>query len=51
MDYDRVIVMGDGRILECGTPADLAAIEEGEFAQMLFSAGLLGGSSSSNIVN
>lgn len=41
IDYDVIIVMGKGRILECGTPQTLARQGGGEFAKMLKSANLL----------
>ncbi|KAB5524001.1 P-loop containing nucleoside triphosphate hydrolase protein [Coniochaeta sp. 2T2.1] len=35
MDYDRVVVMDDGRIVETGLPVELAAIEGGRFRELL----------------
>ena len=40
MEYDRVIVMAEGRILESGPPKLLAHQEESEFAQMVIIAGI-----------
>ena len=34
VDFDRVIVMGKGRIVEMGSPADLLARENGQFRAM-----------------
>ena len=35
LDYDQVAVLGEGRVLESGTPAELAARESGAFAALL----------------
>jgi ABC-type multidrug transport system fused ATPase/permease subunit len=39
MDYDIVIVMGKGKILETGPPCDLAK-KGGEFSRMLKAASI-----------
>ena len=38
LDYDVVLVLGQGRILESGPPRELAARASSEFAKMLQSA-------------
>ena len=35
MDYDSIAVLGDGRVVEVGTPQELAAREGGAFAALL----------------
>lgn len=41
MDYDRVVVMSKGSILECGPPKELAALgADSHFGQMVISAGI-----------
>ena len=35
LDYDLIAVLGDGRVIECGPPAVLAAREGGAFAALL----------------
>ena len=39
MDYDRVLVLGNGRVLEFGSPSDLLQIEGGAFSSMVESTG------------
>lgn len=40
MDYDRVLVMDFGRIVEQGVPRQLAKVEDGVFAEMVYTAGI-----------
>ncbi|KAK8756390.1 hypothetical protein V5799_000908 [Amblyomma americanum] len=40
MDYDRVVIMGEGRVLESGRPIDLLANERSTFRSMALSAGI-----------
>jgi len=35
MDYDRIVVMHEGRIVEVGSPAELVAKQDGVFARMV----------------
>ena len=35
MDYDRILVLGDGKVLEYGPPKDLLANESGHFASLV----------------
>ncbi|KAK8769027.1 hypothetical protein V5799_014507, partial [Amblyomma americanum] len=41
LDYDRVVVMDDGRVVECGRSEDLLADPRSRFRQMVTEAGLL----------
>ena len=38
MSFDRVLIMERGRIVEDGTPSELAAAAEGKFSAMLTAA-------------
>ncbi|CAO1622828.1 unnamed protein product [Parajaminaea phylloscopi] len=40
LDYDRIVVLSRGRIVETGSPAELLAIENGEFRSMAQMAGI-----------
>ncbi|XP_077535067.1 multidrug resistance protein mrp-7-like isoform X2 [Haemaphysalis longicornis] len=40
LDYDKVIVMGDGRVLECGRIKDLLAQPQSTFYSMVQSSGI-----------
>lgn len=40
MEYDRVLVMGEGRILEAGRPKELACTDGSYFAEMVSIAGI-----------
>lgn len=40
MEYDRVLVMGEGRILEAGRPKELACTDGSYFAEMVYIAGI-----------
>jgi ABC-type multidrug transport system fused ATPase/permease subunit len=41
MNYDRVIVMSKGTIIECGSPGDLAAAgSDSHFGAMVIATGL-----------
>ena len=39
MDFDRIVVMGSGRVLEAGKPARLLANAEGPLSEMVSSLG------------
>lgn len=39
IDYDRVLVLGNGRVLEFGSPAELLSRGEGYFSSMVNSTG------------
>ena len=39
MDYDKVLVLGNGQVLEFGSPSDLLQMEGGSFASMVESTG------------
>eukprot|EP00756_Hemistasia_phaeocysticola_P019053 Hpha_TRINITY_DN15635_c2_g3::TRINITY_DN15635_c2_g3_i1::g.101879::m.101879/K05665/ABCC1; ATP-binding cassette, subfamily C (CFTR/MRP), member 1 len=39
MNYDKVMVLGDGRVLEYDTPMNLLAIQGGQFSSMVRDAG------------
>ena len=39
MDYDKVVVLGKGRVLECGSPKDLLQNENGVFTDLVDSTG------------
>jgi ABC-type multidrug transport system fused ATPase/permease subunit len=39
MDYDKVLVLGNGRVLEYGSPSSLLENEEGQFYSMVESTG------------
>jgi ATP-binding cassette subfamily C (CFTR/MRP) protein 4 len=39
IDYDRILVLGEGRVLEYGSPSELLSKEEGHFASMVRSTG------------
>ena len=43
IDSDLVLVMGDGHVVEAGTPAELLAKPGGAFATMAAAAGNRGG--------
>ena len=42
IDFDQIIVMEDGLIVESGSPQDLLAIPKGRFASLAASQGLFG---------
>jgi ABC-type multidrug transport system fused ATPase/permease subunit len=39
MDYDKVVVLGKGRVLECGSPKDLLQNKNGVFTDLVDSTG------------
>ena len=39
MDYDKILVLGNGQVLEFGSPSDLLQKEGGPFASMVESTG------------
>jgi len=39
INYDRILVLGDGKVLEFGAPKDLVSKEDGHFAAMVNSTG------------
>ena len=39
IDYDRILVLGRGKVLEYGSPQELLAMEDGEFSAMVDSTG------------
>ena len=39
IDYDRILVLGEGKVLEFGTPFELLSNEEGHFLSMVKSTG------------
>jgi ABC-type multidrug transport system fused ATPase/permease subunit len=43
MDYDRILVLGRGKMLEFDTPAALAANPDSHFAKMVSASGVAGG--------
>jgi ATP-binding cassette subfamily C (CFTR/MRP) protein 4 len=40
IDYDRIVVMSDGKVAEVGTPAELLAIPDGIFKSMAAESGI-----------
>ena len=39
IDYDRILVLGEGKVLEFGTPSELLSKDEGHFLSMVKSTG------------